>query len=335
MLDHKQLAHIFGLKSVQSVNQFLRGIGVPPAARNKPNRQYAFTYRAGDIEKGLLKRRGAIEIVRRPGGQKQMLSESLCVMFRNQFHAVLATLTFLPELIGEGQINDALGNDTDVASIFSKRGLTELDSSPMRIKTSAFRHWLNTLLARGGLSDVELARWSGRRNIDQNAAYKHGTVEQRVSWARDMIKNGTLRGPAADTYHSINDPVEREQFLKTFVNVALFTPFGVCIHDYAIDPCPYHLNCLGGCSEYLRTTGDKDEQKKIMEVRDFHLVQLQRVKKENAKEAGKIHNYKAHCERIVEGANAALAVDTTNGANGKLFKVFPNGKRRGKPVATL
>jgi hypothetical protein len=252
-------------------------------------------------------------------------------MFKNQFHDVSATLGFLPELIGDGQINDALGNDEDQVSIFSVRGLTEPDGSRMRIKTSAFRHWLNTLLARGGLSDVELARWSGRRNID----HKHGTVEQRVSWARDVIRAGNLQGPAADIYHSINDPVEREQFLITFVNVALFTPYGVCIHDYAIDPCPYHLNCLGGCSEYLRTKGDKDEKENIMAMRDFHLVQLQRVKTKAVKNAGKIQNYKAHCGRIVKGAKAALAVDTKNVPDGQLVKVFPKGKRMGKPITML
>jgi hypothetical protein len=188
-------------------------------------------------------------------------------------------------------------------------------------------------MARGGLSDVELARWSGRRNIDQNASYKHGTVEQRVAWAREMIKTNELRGTATDTYHAIDDPVEKQQFLETFVNVALFTPYGVCIHDYAIDPCPYHLNCLGGCPEYLRTKGDKEEQKNIRAVQNFHLIQLQRAKK--AEEEGgttPAGNFAAHCARIVEGTKAALAVDDQEILNGELIKVFPNGKLPGTAI---
>jgi hypothetical protein len=335
LLDHDTLVSVLGLKGVGSVHDFLKGIGVQPAIRNKPSGQYAFSYRVRDIEKGLLKRRGELVIMRRPGGQEQMLSQSLCVMFHGQFHKARSTLRFLPELIGEGQINGALGNDPADISVFSARGLTEPDGSPMRIKTHAFRHWLNTLLSRGGLSDVELARWSGRRSIGQNAAYKHGTVEQRVAWARNMIKEGTLRGPAAETYNSINDPVEKEQFLETFVNVALFTPYGVCIHDYAIDPCPYHLNCLGGCSEYLRTKGDKDEQKNIEDVRGFHLVQLHRVKKATQNDLGTIKNFEAHCERIVHGATAALAVDDDDIPDGQLVKVFPKGKVRGRALTNL
>lgn len=334
LLDHKELMVILGFKAVQSVNQMLRSIGVKPVGRRRKSTRDAFLYRVRDIEEGLLQRRAEMVIVKRPDGKLQMLSQSLCVMFRNQFRSRLATIRFLPELIGVAQVRDALGGGNST-SIFSVRGLTEPGGSQLKIRTHAFRHWLNTLLDRGGLSDLELARWSGRRNIDHNAAYKHGTVEQRVSWARDMIKEGSLRGPAADTYHSINDPIEKDEFLQTFVNVALFTPYGVCIHDYAIDPCPYHLNCLGGCSEYLRTKGDKNEQKKIMEVRDFHLVQLQRVKIETVKDTGTIQNYRAHCERIVEGARAALTVDMENVPDGKLVKVFPNRKRTGKPITAL
>jgi hypothetical protein len=333
LIDLKVVADIIGLRSVQGARQFIvNSLGVIPAATNKPNGKYAFFFRVRDIEKALLKRRHEIVILRKPNGQAQMLSKSLCVMFQNQFHASRPTFKFLPELIGEGQINDALGNDADQVSVFSVRGFTEPDGSPMRIKTHAFRHWLNTLMSRGGLSDVELARWSGRRNISQNAAYKHGTVEQRVAWAQEMIRAGKLRGPVADTYHSIDDPIEKQHFIETFVNVALFTPFGVCVHDYSIDPCPYHLNCLSGCSEYLRTKGDEEEQKNIAEVLNFHLIQLQRsngAEQEGLTEAG---NYVTHYKQIVEGAKAALAVDDMKSPDGELVKVFPDGKSRGMAI---
>jgi hypothetical protein len=191
---------------------------------------------------------------------------------------------------------------------------------------------LSTLMAKGGLSDVELARWSGRRNIDQNTAYKHGTAEQRVGWAQEMIKAGELQGTVTSMYHAIDDPIEKEQFLQTFVNVALFTPYGVCVHDYAIDPCQYHLNCLSGCPEYLRTKGDKEEQKNIGEVYNFHLVQLQRSKKAEQEGDTEAGNYTAHCNRIVDGAKAALAVDGIEIPDGQLIKVFPNNKPRGTAI---
>lgn len=333
LINLKQVARIVGVRSVQMARYLLiTSLGLKPATTSSGRGFPAFLFRVSDIERGFLKRRQEIVIIRRPSGKLQMLSESLCVMFQNQFHANKKPFKFLPEIIGVTQINDALGNKAPLESVFSRRGLTEPDGSVMRIRTHAFRHWLNTLMSRGGLSDVELARWSGRRNIDQNAAYKHGTVEQRVTWAHEMIKEGQLRGSVADTYHAIDDPVEKEAFLGTFVNVALFTPYGVCVHDYAIDPCPYHLNCLAGCPKYLRTKGDQEEQNNIAAVSNFHLVQLRRAtnaEQEGITEAG---NYVAHCNRIIEGAKAALAVDGIDAPDGQLIKVFPSGKMVGSAI---
>lgn len=327
LIDLKQVARIVGVKSVQMARLLLiHSLGLKPAATKRARSNRALLFRVADIERGLLKRRQEIVIIQRPGGKIQMLSESLCVMFQNQFHASKQPFKFLPEIIGVTQINDALGHKPPLESVFSRRGLKEPDGSVMRIRTHAFRHWLNTLMSRGGLSDVELARWSGRRNIDQNAAYKHGTVEQRVSWAHEMIKTGGLHGPVADTYHAIDDPIEKEAFLGTFVNVALFTPYGVCVHDYAIDPCPYHLNCLAGCPEYLRTKGDQEEQNNIAAISNFHLVQLSRATKSTKEGVSEAGNYAAHCNRIIEGAKAALAVDGIDVPDGQLIKVFPSGK---------
>jgi hypothetical protein len=70
-------------------------------------------------------------------------------------------------------------------------------------------------------------------------------------------------------------------------------------------------------------------------VQKFHLVQLQRIKTRTQNDVGKIKNYEAHCERIVEGARAALAVDSDDIPEGRKVKVFPKGKRLGKAVAGL
>jgi hypothetical protein len=184
---------------------------------------------------------------------------------------------------------------------------------------------LNTLADQGGLTDVELARWMGRRDPSQNEAYKHGTVAQRVAWAQEMIKSGMLRGPVAETYHAMHDPIEKERFLETFVNIAHFTPFGVCTDDFALEPCKYHLNCLSGCADYLRTKGDQEERRHLTEIRNFHLVQLENYKNAVREETSGASNWVSHAERIVAGANMALAVDDPDTAeNGGKIAVFPN-----------
>jgi hypothetical protein len=332
LLDRFQLLKTLGLGAWGSVRCFIDQLGVKPVdrARDKGRGGNKNLYRVGDIERALVGRRAMLEVVKLPGGRKQMLSQSLCVMFRNQFNNGNATLSYLPELIGYKQITVALGNDPVAPSIFTRRGLKEPDGTRMRIKTHAFRHWLNTLAARGGLSDMELALWMGRRDLTQNEAYKHGTVAERVEWVRRALDDGKLHGDMADIYKSMNDPVEREGFLETFVSVAHFTPYGICIHDFALDPCPYHLNCLKGCGEYLRTRGDQEERRNIRALRVFTAGELKKAEKAMSTGEYCASNWVRHNREILEGADRALAVDA--GPGNAIARVFPGGKVKGKPL---
>jgi hypothetical protein len=335
MLDRHQLIDALGLNNWGSVRCFMSDLDVRQVEKDRePGRGgNRLLYRVSEIEQALVSRRGRLDVLVRQGGKKQMLSESLCVVFKNQFHAARATLRYLPELVGYKQLMTALGNDAGAPSIFTRRGLTELDGSRMRIKTHAFRHWLNTLGDRGGLSDLEQALWMGRKDPRQNAAYKHGTVEERVKWAREALEDGTLHGGIADAYAAINDPVEKEAFLEAFVAVAHFTPYGVCLHDFAIEPCKYHLNCLRGCGEFMRTKGDKDERQSIRKLRVFTARELKK-----AEEAGRAGEYGAdtwvdHNRRTLAGCDAALAVDDDlEGEKGDTVRVFPGGGVKGKPI---
>jgi hypothetical protein len=331
LLSLKQIADILELKSSRHARLFLiRTLGLKPAATNLKRTwsRYQHLYRVREIEEALSRQVARLGVVRKPDGKKQMLSESLCVIFRNQFNYRRPTIKLLPEPIGYSHITRYLGGIHTCESMFARRGVTKKDGSPLRIKTHAFRHWLNTLADQGGLSDVDLALWMGRRDIRTNAAYKHGTVEQRAAWAREMIESGRLQGPVADTYHSINDPVDRERFLETFVSVAHFTPWGVCTHDFAMDPCPYHLQCLNGCAEYLRTRGDQEERSNLLGLREHTLVQLTRAKEATDKNVWGASNWIVSNEQKLIGIDAALAVDsdiTLELDSGKL-QVFPAGK---------
>jgi len=336
LLDLKQIAKITGLAYSGAVHAFVnQNLRVKASGRRKTTKgRPAKRYRVGDIEIALLKIRAQLQIVKMPNGRMQMLSESLCVMFRNQFRANSATLTFLPELINYKQLSIALGNDRLVPSIFSRRGIVELDKSPMRIKTHAFRHWPNTLAERGGLSDLELALWMGRRDPRQNASYKHGTVAQRVEWAREALEGGKLFGDIADLYVEMSDPIEKRQFLETFVSVAHFTPYGVCLHDFALDPCRYHLSCLSGCGEYMRTKGDAEERKNLRQLRVFTERQLKMAERAMAEQEYGSSNWVQHNRRLLTNADAALAVDDegTVAATGNPIRVFSSEKTKGRPI---
>ena len=102
------------------------------------------------------------------------------------------------------------------------------------------------------------------------------------------------------------------------------TAFGLCLHDFAVTPCPYHLNCVRGCPDYLRTTGSSSERN--------HWVQIE-LATERARECkgpGDIARaWVTHYEETLDGVRKALAVDQDPGvADGGLVKPFAGGRRR-------
>ncbi len=337
LLSMKELAKVLGLPRRSSLWRFLkRSLKLRPAKRVRLRKagQPTPLYRVRDIEVALLGRRGELEVLRTPQGKVQMLSESLCVVFQNQFDPRQATFPFLPELVSIGQIARVLGSKSGRhCSVFDRHAYTTSDGARLKIRTHAFRHWVNTLADRGGLSDVELARWMGRRDIRQNEAYKHGTVEQRVAWAQDMLKSGKLFGLTASAYQAIQDPVRKEEFLESFVSVAHFTPYGVCTHDFALTPCPYHLNCLAGCAEYLRTRGDREERQNLIQLRAFTASELKKAETALDNQSRGASNWVDFDRRVLAGIDAALAVDEQEAptVNAKRA-VFPNGQSHGRAI---
>lgn len=337
LLSMKELAEIFHLPRKTSLWRFLqRSLHLLPAERVRLHRSGhpAALYRVRDIEAALLARRRDLEIVHTTDRRIQMLSESLCVALQNQFDSRQPTFPFLPELVSIDQVARALGSKSGRrCSVFYRHGFTATDSRRLKITTHAFRHWVNTLADRGGLSDVELARWMGRRDIRQNEAYKHGTVEQRVAWAQDMLKAGKLYGPTASAYQAIQEPVRKEEFLQSFVSVTHFTPYGVCTHDFALAPCPYHLNCLAGCAEYLRTQGDREERRHLIQLRAFTVVELRKAETALDEQVRGANNWIDFNRRVLAGIDAALATDERGPVpSGTSRAVFPGGKKLGSAV---
>ncbi|EKD74304.1 MAG: hypothetical protein ACD_45C00005G0009 [uncultured bacterium] len=59
------------------------------------------------------------------------------------------------------------------------------------IDTHQFRHLLNTMAQRDGLSQSEIARWSGRADIKQNRVYDHMSefelVIRRQPWLSILL----------------------------------------------------------------------------------------------------------------------------------------------------
>jgi hypothetical protein len=190
-------------------------------------------------------------------------SEALCIapifffkQKRNNLICGLATVT-------HGQIADGLGASLEhgKSSVFSRLGICDSGGEAIRINTHKFRHYLNTLAMQGGLSELDIAKWSGRKDVRQNRAYDHVSARDKLALIRDAIGDQSkMFGPLGNAPSTPS--VTRDEFANLKVMNAHTTEFGYCTHDFASTPCQKYTDCLN-CNELVCIKGD--------EAREFNI----------------------------------------------------------------
>ncbi|OQP88183.1 hypothetical protein BTR14_01625 [Rhizobium rhizosphaerae] len=142
-------------------------------------------------------------------------------------------------------------------SVFERWKLTEKDGSPISTTSHSFRHWLNTVAQLHGMSEIDIALWSGR-SLEHNKAYNHVTPEERLSQFRAAYADGKVAGPMFEAARGgRKPPIDRNSLGSAMLGAALLTRFGYCSHDYSMLPCQVHGDCLG-CSELVFVKGDEE-----------------------------------------------------------------------------
>jgi len=233
-------------------------------------RRYQFggkkTYvRFADVEVAVLRRlpRG-FPIVDAKTGLKY--SDALFVIQRNALHASRARIRCIIERMTDSHIHPRLGYGSigGIQSIFDRCGFYEPDGSPIRVTTHQFRHYLNTLAQAGGLSQLDIAKWSGRKDVRQNRYYDHETPTAIVARIRTAVGDDTrMFGPLATGHRAAL--ITRDEFARLKVPTAHTTDFGYCIHDYVMSPCQMHRDCLN-CGEQVCVKGEPEKERRVREA---------------------------------------------------------------------
>ncbi|MFM0669470.1 integrase, partial [Paraburkholderia sediminicola] len=236
------------------------GNNVPLKKHGKPI--YA---RFTDVESAILKMlpRGF------PFANKEIglkYSEALFVIQRNMLETFKTPIRCVIEGVSYNQIHIRLGTRSTVGmqSIFNRCGLDDETGNPIRLDSHQLRHYLNTLAQAGGMSQLDIAKWSGRNNVHQNSEYSHETSNAIISRIRTSIGNDTrMFGPLAMRRAAY---ITRDEFARLKVPTAHTTDFGYCIHDYVMSPCQMHRDCLS-CDEQVCVKGELEKEKR---TRDAH-----------------------------------------------------------------
>ena len=328
-LDTRAVQQLLGLNSFSTVRKMARKM-IPSHLTAQ-----GYYYYISDIEAYLQTQRKFLWTLDRRDGTYQMLSESLFIAPKFFFAGSKGANPFLIEPVTYHHIRMFLvGDKGSIHSAFERFDIHEEDGSVCRMTTHQFRHWLNDIADKGGLPVELQTRWLGRENPHHTPAYHHSSLEERLQWVKQDIRDGAVGGVLADVYFALPEEV-RDVFLESQVQAVHFTPYGVCIHDFAIDPCPFHLMCPRGCRDYLRTKGNQAERTTLIQLRvnteKGLRVAREAASKDNANLAGP---WVQNGEQLLAGIDTALAVDdqTPEVSDGTVIQPFPDQPSKFEPL---
>jgi hypothetical protein len=163
-----------------------------------------------------------------------------------------------------GRMNVQLGGSNDP----SRKDLFERYGYPgVKVNTHAFRHELNTRMNQAGLSQLLIDAFSGRTTM--GSVYNHETVEERaqgVAAYHPKTKHSTAaqRLDKVKTNQPLNlvDVMElREGEQDRIIHQ---THLGVCVHNFASEPCPK----MGACLDCGRLGCVKGDDVKLDNLRE-------------------------------------------------------------------
>ena len=135
--------------------------------------------------------------------------------------------------------------------LFERLGLVDDDGETVRITPHQLRHYMSTLANEANLSQLDIAKWAGRKDIRHNAFYDE-TAESLVSKARALDADMFGRALTATPHR----PVTARQLIEGDLPGVHLTRYGACLHDFAMSPCPMYRDCLN-CTEHACVKGDK------------------------------------------------------------------------------
>lgn len=230
-------------------------------------------------------------------------SDALCVVHENLFHQVKPTYVCSLQAIAHGQVSDRLGGRVEygVPSMFERLGILGDRDEPIRINTHKFRHYLNTLALQGGLNGLDLAKWSGRKDVQQNRMYDHISAHDKLTMIRDAIGEETYMFAPAE--RKVKTPtISRKEFANLKISNAHTTDFGYCVHDYASTPCQRYVDCLN-CNELVCIKGDEVRAANIRLQRDETEMLLNLASQETKEKTYGANRWVEHQTKTLERLN--------------------------------
>ncbi|WP_155625642.1 hypothetical protein [Burkholderia pseudomultivorans] len=274
-------------------------------------KQQVLRVRKRDVE-AQLRRRSLSPIISYGSGRTCNLHDRLFLIGVNFIGSQRPLLNGTVTLLTPGQLAYYLRDYGGDWSIFTRLGYRDQAGGTLGVTTHQFRHWLNTLAHEGGLSQIEISRWMGRRRVAENAAYDHQTGFELADRIRGRLGRGEVQGPVGTTVHRIREPVRREEFVRSMIASAHVTDIGMCIRDLSALPCDHHRSCMT-CTDHLIEKGNAAQRTRAESLLSESQQILALAEDECADESYGASNWVEHHKLVVRRAAAVLDLHSDDG----------------------
>lgn len=207
-------------------------------------------------------------------------------------------------------------------NFFDWHGYRNEDGTSIKVTSHQFRHLLNTMAQRGGMSQIDIARWSGRVEVKQNRVYDHMSEFEIVDMIRNRDSDLMLDGPLEELRKKISEklPIDSQSFNILAFPTAHITEVGYCIHDYTMSPCQKHLDCLN-CSEQVCVKGDK-RIKDIQGIYEKNKALLEKMDSDISDGISGVDRWYEHTKMTLQRVENLLDIMTDSTVpNGSIIKL--------------
>ncbi|WP_407207890.1 DNA-binding protein [Citrobacter portucalensis] len=130
-------------------------------------------------------------------------------------------------------IQNKMRHESGFKNIFARYGYYDIEGKPLLIRSHQPRHLLNTIAHYGEMSELDIAKWSGRVNVNQNRVYNHVSEEDMLDKIKSIKLNKSNYCKREST-PSIQSPVDFDNLYQGAIHL---TEFGYCVHNYLVQPC--------------------------------------------------------------------------------------------------
>ncbi|MFJ2456717.1 integrase [Pseudomonas protegens] len=199
--------------------------------------------------------------------EKKGVKYSNCIfsVLENQLHAKRHTTSVILQKVNVSTLWSDLGPRCTVKnhrSVFDRYGFVHPSGESYKLTTHQPRHLLNTIAQRGGMSNLALAKWSGRANVSTNQVYNHVSDTEVFEKLR-LIRTPEQGNSPVKLLHEIHAPIESDDVLIYRDGAAHVTEFGYCVHNFVISPCTKFRDCIN-CTEQVCLKGHEQNRNRLV-----------------------------------------------------------------------